>query len=69
MQGKELHPPLHLGVEAIEKGAFGSHLTKVANFTNSIEHYSFVGIQSNGPKYCYLSLTIQLNISYLFTHS
>ena len=22
--GKELHPPLHLGVVAIEKGAFGS---------------------------------------------
>ena len=25
--------PLHLGVIAIEKGAFGSPLTKVANFT------------------------------------
>ena len=29
----ELHPPLHLGVVAIEKGAFGSPLTAVANFS------------------------------------
>ena len=29
----ELCPPLHLGVVAIEKGAFGSTSTKVANFT------------------------------------
>ena len=28
----EEHPPLHLGVVAIKKGAFGSPLTKVANF-------------------------------------
>ena len=26
-------PPLHLGVVAIEKGAFGSPSSKVANFT------------------------------------
>ncbi len=33
-QSKESsHPPLHLGVVAIEKGAFGSLLTTVANFT------------------------------------
>ena len=29
----EWHPPLHLGVVAIEKGAFGSPTTKVSNFT------------------------------------
>ena len=29
----ELRPPLHLGVVAIEKGAFGSPSTMVANFT------------------------------------
>ena len=29
----KLHPPLHLGVVAIEKGAFESPLTKIANFT------------------------------------
>ena len=29
----EKHPPLHLGVVAIEKGAFGSPLTKVTKFT------------------------------------
>ena len=29
----ELHPPQHLGVVAIEKGAFGLPSTKVANFT------------------------------------
>ena len=28
----ELRPSLHLGVEAIEKGAFESSSTKVANF-------------------------------------
>ena len=27
------HPPLHLGVVAVEKGAFGSPLTKLTNFT------------------------------------
>ena len=29
----EQHPPLHLGIVAVEKGAFGSPSTKVANFT------------------------------------
>ena len=29
----ELRPPQHLGVVAIEKEAFGSPSTKVANFT------------------------------------
>ena len=28
------HPPLHLGVVAIEKGAFGPPSTTVANFTD-----------------------------------
>ena len=31
IQGKELHPPLHISVVAIEKGAFGLPLTQVAN--------------------------------------
>ena len=31
--GKEYHPSLQLDVVAIEKGAFGSPLTTVANFT------------------------------------
>ena len=31
-KGKESRPPLHLGVEAIEKGTFGSPSTMVANF-------------------------------------
>ena len=33
MQGKEERPPLHLGVADIEKGAFRSPSTNVANFT------------------------------------
>ena len=33
IQGMELRPPPHQGVVAIEKGAFGSPSTKVANFT------------------------------------
>ena len=32
-QVKEKRLPLHLGVVAIKKGAFGSPLTTVANFT------------------------------------
>ena len=35
----ELRPPLHLDVVAIEKGAFGSSLTKVANFTYNLSIY------------------------------
>ena len=31
----ELHPPLNLGVVAIEKEAFGSPSTKFTNFTYS----------------------------------
>ena len=33
IQGKEYCPPLHLGVVAIEKEAFGSPTTRVVNFT------------------------------------
>ena len=33
IQGKELRPPLHLGVVVIEKGAFESTSPIVANFT------------------------------------
>ena len=29
---------------------------------------SFIYTQLNGSKYCYVSLTIQLNTSHLFTH-
>ena len=36
----ELHLPLHLGVVAIEKGAFRSPSTKVANFTTYLYIYS-----------------------------
>ena len=31
--GMEMHPPLHLCVVVIEKGAFGSPSTTVVNFT------------------------------------
>ena len=34
VEQKELCPPLHLGVVAIEKGAFWSPSTTVTNFTN-----------------------------------
>ena len=39
IQGKELRPLLHLGVVAIGKGAFGSPLTMVANFTYFISFF------------------------------
>ena len=31
--GMEWRPPLHFGIVGIERGAFGSSSTKVANFT------------------------------------
>ena len=37
IQRKDLRPPLHLGVVAIEKGAFGSLSTKVANLERERE--------------------------------
>ena len=36
------------------------------NTYNSCQHYSFVYTQLNGSKYCYVSLTIQLDICYFF---
>ena len=33
------------------------------NTNNSIQHYSFIGTELNGSKYCYASLNIQLNIT------
>ena len=41
IQGKELYPPLHLGVRAIEKGVSGSSLTTV---TNNIYIYIYIYI-------------------------
>ena len=37
------------------------------NTDNSVQHYSFIGTQLNGSKYFYVSLTIQLDISHMFT--
>ena len=37
--GKGVASPLYLGVVAIEKGAFGSPSTTVANFTNFTYSY------------------------------
>ena len=54
--GKRVAHPLHHGVVAIEKGAFWSPSTMVNNFT------------LNRFKYDYVTLTIQFNISHLFTH-
>ena len=34
----EQHPPLHLNVVAIDKGAFGSPSFKVANFYSKYEY-------------------------------
>ena len=34
--GEELRPPLHLGVVANQKGAFGSPSTTVPNFTYTV---------------------------------
>ena len=37
------------------------------NTNYSIQCYSFICIQLTGSKYCYVSLTIQVEISHLFT--
>ena len=39
------------------------------NTNNFIQHFSFICTQLNSSRYCYVSLTIQLNISHFFTHS
>ena len=39
--GKGVAPPLHLGVVAIEKAAFGSPLTKIASLTTFF-YYMFI---------------------------
>ena len=39
------------------------------NTNSSVQLYSFVYSPVNRPKYCYVSLTVRLNISHLFTHS
>ena len=49
----ESHLPQHLAVVAIEKGAFKSPLTKVANFTYYI--------------YTYVDIVTELWLSYLST--
>ena len=36
--------------------------------TYNTSTYSFICTQLNGSKYCYVSQTIQSNISHLFTH-
>ena len=41
------------------------HLVTLIIQSNTIHSFA----RSNGSKYCYVSLTIQLNICHLFTHS
>ena len=38
----------------------------IPNTNYSIQHYSFVCLQLNGWKYCYVSRTIQLNDQFYF---
>ena len=52
MQGKEYRPPVHLSVVAIEKGAFLSPLTMVANIT-----YNELGNMSSNPGWGCLHFT------------
>ena len=55
-----------------EPELFFSHTVKefqvlLFNTNNSIHYYSFICTQLSSSKYCYVSLTIQLD-SHLFTH-
>ena len=45
IQWKEKRPSLHFGVVAIEKGAFGSPSTTVANFTYFIGYLKHVTLR------------------------
>ena len=56
--------PLHLGVVAIEKEAFGSPSTKVANFTYSWERYE----APYPPSYWLNSTTTVLQEGWLICH-
>ena len=38
------------------------------DINNSVQYFSFICTQLNDSKYCYVSLTIKLNISHLFAH-
>ena len=53
----------------VSKYCYVKPIIKYRHINSSIQHYSFVCTQLNGSKYCYVSLTIQLSISHLFTHS
>ena len=39
------------------------------NTNNSGQYYSFICVQFNGFKYCYVIRIIQFNINHLFAHS
>ena len=56
----------------IEKGGMsGSEISVLMaqhDDDDSINYNSFICIKLNVSKYCYVQLTIQLNICYLFTH-
>ena len=67
----EYHPPLHLGVVAIEKGAFGLPSTKVTNFTIYIYIYIYACTHSTIYIYIYISsncLCLINLIVLLYTH-
>ena len=48
-------------VKRLQALLFNTHYT--------IQYYLFICTQLSGSKYCNVSLTIQLNISHLFTHT
>ena len=63
--GKGVAPPFHLGVVAIEKGAFGSPSTKCANF---IYYWCHLSWQVRGSYYYYYYF-VHFNRSSLGTHT
>ena len=71
-QGKELHPPLHLGVVAIEKGAFRSFSTSVANFSFTLHvqigyiKNSWLGFMAHNPCMLFNANTFYRQIIYIW---
>ena len=63
--GKEECPPLHLDVAAIEKGAFWSSSTTVANFTLLIEISASILVKEYFMKSEYSAIKEKYFASYL----
>ena len=61
IQRNELRPALHLGVVAIEKGAFGSPSTLVANFTYLTKYHTYNKLKYLKKQFNSMKMDLELN--------